>query len=93
MNKKVLGLVVSAVAVFALSGCGGGGTDVVYVEPEPEYVTLFLIDDLTGLGADHVPYICYDPDGAIVTDSFTTIDGEFTFIAGDDGNEERTFYK
>ena len=82
MKKKISGFIVAGIAVFVLSGCGGG-TDVVYVDPGPEYVTLFLMDDLTGLGADHVPYICYDPNGKIVTDSFTAIDGEFTFVAGD----------
>jgi len=83
MKKKIAGFIVAGIAVFALSGCGGGGGDVVVVDPGPEYVTLFLMDDLTGLGADHVPYTCYDSNGAIVTDSFTTIDGEFTFVAGD----------
>jgi len=84
MKKKIAGLMVAGVAVFALSGCGGGGgTDVVVVDPGPEYVTLSLMDDTTGLGADFVPYICYAPDGTIVTDDFTNEFGDFTFVPGD----------
>ena len=82
MKNKILRLMVAGAAVFALSGCGGG-TDVVYVEPGPEYITLFLMDDTTGNGADFVPYICYAPDGTIVTNSSTNTNGEFTFVAGD----------
>jgi len=82
MNKKILGLLVSVVAVFVLSGCGGGD-DVVVVDPGPEYITLSLMDDTTGLGADFVPYTCYAPDGTIVADDFTNEFGDFTFVAGD----------
>ena len=82
MKNKISGLMVAGVAVFALSGCGGG-TDVVYVEPGPEYVTLFLMDETTGLGAEFVPYICYAPDGTIVTNNSTNVYGEFSFVAGD----------
>jgi len=84
MNKKLASLMVVGVAVFALNGCGSsGGNDVVIVDPGPEYVTLFLMDDTIGLGAEFVPYICYAPDGTIVTDDFTTARGAFTFVAGD----------
>ena len=82
MKKKIAGLMVAGVAVFALSGCGGS-SDVVIVDPGPEYVTLFLMDETIGLGAEFVPYTCYGPDGTIVTDDFTNIYGEFTFVAGD----------
>ena len=82
MKKKILGLMLAGVAVFALSGCGGGG-DTVIVDPGPEYVTLFLMDETIGLGAEFVPYTCYAPDGSIVMDDFTNAFGEFTFVAGD----------
>ncbi len=84
MNKKLVGFIVAGVAVFALSGCGSsGGNDVVIVDPGPEYVTLFLMDETIGLGAEFVPYTCYGPDETIVTDDFTNAFGEFTFVAGD----------
>ena len=84
MNKKLAGLMFAGVTVFALSGCGGGGGgDTVIVDPGPEYVTLFLMDETIGLGAEFVPYTCYAPDGTIVTDDFTDAYGEFTFVAGD----------
>ena len=81
--KKLIGLVFAGVAVFALSGCSSGGGDTVIVDPGPEYITLFLIDDNIGLGAEFVPYTCYDPSGTIVADEFTTATGAFTFVAGD----------
>ena len=77
MNKKITGLMVAGVAVFALSGCGGGG-DTVYVEPEPTDGILFLIDDNSGLGIDGVPYECYASDGTLVYDDWT-LDGKFSF--------------
>ncbi len=84
MKKKLAGLMVAVVAVFALSGCGGSSNnDVVVVDPGPEYVTLFLMDEAIGLGAEFVPYTCYAPDGTIVTDDITDAFGEFTFVAGD----------
>jgi hypothetical protein len=79
--KKIISFAVSAVAILTLSGCGGG--DTVVIDPGPEYVTLFLMDDATGYGAEHVPYTCYAPDGSIAVEDFTTIDGAFTFIPGD----------
>jgi len=82
MKKRITGLMVAGVAVFALSGCGGGGGDTVYVEPEPEFVTLFLIDK-NDIGVEYVPYVCYAPDGSIVTDTETPINGEFSFVPGD----------
>ena len=84
MNKKILGLVISGVAVFALSGCGGGGGgDYVVVDPPVDNeTTLFLVDDV-GIGVQFVPYTCYAPDGTIVSDYETDVYGEFTFIPGD----------
>ena len=84
MNKKILGLVVSAVAVFALSGCGGGGGGdyVVANPPVDNEISLFLVDD-AGIGVQFVPYTCYAPDGTIVYDYETDAYGEFTFIPGD----------
>ncbi len=78
--KTTTGFVIAAAAVFALSGCGD--TDVVYVDPEPELVTLYLVDEF-GIGVDSVPYTCVDSFGEIITDDFTYADGEFTFALGD----------
>ena len=86
MNKKITGLMVAGVAVFALSGCGGGGGDTVYVEPEPTDGILFLIDDNSGLGIDGVPYECYTSDGTLVYEDWT-VDGKFSFDIG-----ERCFF-
>jgi hypothetical protein len=88
MKKKIAGFIVAGIAVFALSGCGGGDDYYYYDDPvppvivEPELVTLFLIDEL-GIGVEYVPYICYAPDGSIVTDTVTPINGEFSFVPGD----------
>ena len=88
MKKKITGFIVAGIAVFALSGCGGGDDYYYYDDPvppvivEPELVTLFLIDGL-GIGVEYVPYICYAPDGSIVTDTVTPINGEFSFVPGD----------
>jgi len=84
MKKKVLGLLVTVVAVFALNGCGSS-SDTVIVEPLPpesELTTLFLVD-INGGGIEFVPYTCYAPDGSIVSDTVTPINGEFSFVPGD----------
>ena len=75
MKKKIAGFIVAGIAVFALSGCGGG-TDVVYVEPDPGPVpiTLFLLDH-DGYSYGGVPYLC---DGMANWD-VTLGNGEFTF--------------
>ena len=86
MKKKIIGLMVAGVAVFALSGCSGGGDDTVYVEPEPTDGILFLIDYNSGLGIDGVSYECYASDGTLVYDDFT-LDGKFSFDIG-----ERCFF-
>ncbi len=79
MNKKVLGLLVSVVAVFALSGCGGGGGSDYYVDPvDPALTTLFLIDQ-DGNSYAGIPYLCdsmYDWE-------YTKANGEFTFSPPD----------
>ena len=86
MKKKIAGLMVAGVAVFALSGCGGGDDyyydDPVIVDPGPELVTLFLVDQ-NYIGVSYVEYTCIDAFDEIITDDFTTIDGEFTFAVGD----------
>jgi len=83
MNKLVKTVGV-AVAVLFFVGCSND--DVVIVDPGPgpgpEYVTLFLIDNL-GYGAQYVPYICYGPGGNVVADDVTYANGEFSFIPGD----------
>jgi hypothetical protein len=80
MQKKIVGLVIALIAVFALSGCGD--TEVYVEEPAPEEVALFLVD-INGIGIEYVPYICYAPDGSIVADFETDFYGEFSFVPGD----------
>ena len=73
MNKKIISLMFATVAVFALSGCGGGNDN--YVPPEPDATTLFLIDQ-DGFSLGGVPYRCDSmPDW-----SETRPNGEFTFF-------------
>jgi len=79
--KKIMGFILVGVSIFALSGCGDG-TDVVYVDPGPELVTLYLVDEF-GVGIDHVPYTCIDAYDEIMVDDVTMPDGEFTFALGD----------
>jgi hypothetical protein len=73
--------------VFALSGCGGGDDyyyddDPVIVDPGPELVTLFLVDEFY-VGVEFIPYVCIDAYDEIITEDVTTITGEFTFAIGD----------
>jgi len=86
MKKRITGLMVAGMAVFALSGCGGGDDyyydDPVPPDPGPELVTLFLVDQ-NYIGVSYVEYTCIDAFDQIITDDFTTIDGEFTFAVGD----------
>ena len=84
MNKKVLGLLVSGVAMFALSGCGGG-TDVVYVDPEPvnnNETTLFFFF-LYGFSVANVEYTCVNSFGDVLGPFYTKANGEFTFEPGE----------
>ncbi len=74
--KKLIGLVFAGVAVFALSGCGGGNDyyDDYIPPPVSNLTTLFLIDQ-DGFSLGGIPYICdsmYDWE-------LTKPNGEFTF--------------
>ncbi len=79
--KKMTGFILAGAAVFAVNGCDGG-TDVVYVDPGPKLVTLYLVDEF-GVGVAHVPYTCVDPYDERVIDDMTRRDGEFTFAIGE----------
>lgn len=68
--KKLIGLVLSGVAVFALSGCGGGSDD---YYPD-DLTTLFLVDEY-GDPYGGIPYIC---DSMNNWDT-TLANGEFSF--------------
>lgn len=77
--KKLMSLVVAGVALFALSGCGGGDTYVVDDGPIPE--TYFITDDF-GLGVGNIIYHC---DSGL--SGITNFEGAFTFdIRGDNCN-------
>ncbi len=82
MKKKIAGLMVAGVVVFTLSGCGGGGTDGVYVEPTPTTMTLMFIDDFGDPIYKDVPYTCYASDNTLIIDDFT-LSGEFTTAPGE----------
>ncbi|MCF6207437.1 MAG: hypothetical protein L3J47_11195 [Sulfurovum sp.] len=94
--KKWIMLLVSGLAVVALSGCGGGGAayDEGYTDgyddgfydgarvPGESMTTLFLVDvDNFSLGG--VPYYCVDPSGAVSADYVTAPNGEFSFYPGE----------
>ena len=81
--KKFLFVSILAVSSFFFAGCGSND-DVVIVDPGPGpgYVTLFLVDN-SGFGIQYVPYACYAPDGSIVANDTTWVNGEFTFVPGD----------
>ena len=68
--KKLIGLVLAGVAVFALSGCGGGDD---YYD---DAVTLFLVDE-RGFSYGGIPYTCEGVNG--VWSGRTLANGEFTF--------------
>lgn len=78
--KKKIGWLIAGFTVLVLNGCGNS-TDV-YVDPGPELVSLFLVDDL-GVGVEYVPYTCVDSYNEVVVDDVTNINGEFTFAVGD----------
>lgn len=86
MKKKIMALVFSAVAVFGLSACGGGGGN----DTPSNLTTLFLVDEL-GFSYGGIPYKC----DSMRDWELTLPNGEFTFLppdncefdfAGYDGN-------
>ena len=87
MKKKLTGLIVAGVAMFALSGCGGGG-DVYYDDgivatpPVNNETTLFLIDS-GGFSAADVEYTCVNSFGDVLGPFYTKANGEFTFEPGE----------
>jgi hypothetical protein len=72
--KKLMGLVLAGVAVFALSGCGGG--DDYYPD---DLTTLFLVDQ-DGYSYASIPYICE----SMRDWDRTRPNGEFSFYPGED---------
>lgn len=80
MNKKLVGLIVTVVAVFGLSGCGsssgGGGGGDYYV---PDNLTTLLLVDHVGNSYGGIPYKC---DSMAVWD-VTAPNGEFSFLPPD----------
>ncbi len=85
MKKKLMGFLVAGVAVFALSGCGGGG-DTVIVDgggSTPNETTLFLIDN-GGFSVANVHYACVNSFGDFIGDFYTGNNGSFTFEPGED---------
>jgi hypothetical protein len=92
--KKFIGLVFAGVALFVLSGCGGGDD---YYPPDPDLTTLFLVDQ-DGHSYGGVPYIC----DSMVNWSQTAPNGEFSFYPGEncefdfyglDGNYANDYYE
>ncbi len=88
--KKLIMLLVSGLAVIALSGCGGGAYDAGYDDgfydgaraSDASMTTLFLIDQ-DGFSLGGVPYYCVDPSGVRTADYVTAPNGEFTFVPGE----------
>ena len=81
--KKLVWIGILTFGIIFFSGCGHDN-DVIIVNPDPGpgYVTLFVVDNL-GFGVQYVPYVCYAPDGTVVANDTTWVNGEFTFIPGD----------
>ena len=79
MKKKLAGLMVAIVTVFALSGCGGSShhhDD--YYPPVDNLTTLFLVDEY-GDPYGGIPYIC----DSMRDWEHTLSNGEFTFLPPD----------
>ncbi|HIQ46277.1 MAG TPA: hypothetical protein EYH57_01515 [Sulfurovum sp.] len=78
MKKKLIGVFAASIAVFALSGCGGGGDD--YIPPVDDLITLLIVNQ-NNVGIDGIRYECDSTSG------FTgngPLAGEFTFRDFDD---------
>jgi len=81
MKKKIIGLMVSAVAVFALSGCGDGGSGGGgYVVAEHPLTTLLIVNQ-NNVGIDGIRYECDSTSGITGNGPLA---GEFTFRNFDD---------
>ena len=72
--KKIIAFLIASVAVFALSGCGGGGSS----DAPSNATTLFLVDD-QGFSYGGIPYKC----DSMIDWSVTAPNGEFTFFPPD----------
>ena len=79
--KKLISLLFAGVAVLALNGCGGGGSNGDYYVPPVNdgLTTLFLIDQ-DGFAYAGVPYIC----DSMIDWELTAPNGEFSFYPGED---------
>ena len=92
--KKWLTIMISTMAVVALSGCGGSSYDAGYDDgyddgfydgarvPAESMTTLF-IRDRDGFSAGGVHYTCIDPGGIVTADFVTAPNGEFSFYPGE----------
>ena len=73
--KKIFGLLIVAVAVLSLNGCGGG-------QQNDGFTTLFLVDE-KGYSYGGIDYACYDGD-VLMYEGTTPSNGEFSFYPGED---------
>ena len=74
MKNKIMALIFSAVAVFGLSACGGGGGS----DAPSNLTTLFLVDE-AGFSYGGIPYKC----DSMFEWSVTAPNGEFSFLPPD----------
>ncbi|MEA3434105.1 MAG: hypothetical protein U9R13_05940 [Campylobacterota bacterium] len=75
--KKLMGLVFAVVALFALSGCGGGND--YYEEPINDGLTTLFLIDQNGDSYAGIPYKC----DSMADWSKTAYNGEFSFYPGE----------